>query len=460
MVWQEARLPRRSPELTTPIKPEKSETVHRPGPVSSVSKEHEEIALNLHRLLLEELEMARLSRMPKEEASQAVTDAASLLLRRYYPHIVGLSRDAILQRVLDEMLGLGPLEQLMRDPDISEIMVNAPDEVYYEKEGIIYRSQVHFQDEDHIMRIVQKILGPLGRRVDESSPMVDARLRDGSRVNVIIPPLAPRSPVVTIRRFRADKMSMEGLINAGTLNRRVADFLAAAVKARLNILISGGTGTGKTTLLNVLSAYIPHRERIITIEDPIELKLQQPHVVSLEARPPSIEGKGEVTQRDLLRNALRMRPDRIIIGEVRGPEAFDMLNAMNTGHEGSLSTIHANSPRDALSRLENMVMMAGFDLPERAIREQIASALDIIVQMARFVDGVRRITHITEVVGMEGTVITLQEIFRFHQEGISSDGAVIGELRPTGIRPTFSYKFELAGINMPPDVFLEEVAWT
>jgi len=430
-----------------------------PPGATHLSKEQEEIALRIHRMLLEETDMGRLARLSSEEARRAVVEAATTLLSRHFPHIAGLAQDAIVQRVVDEMLGLGPLEQLMRDPDISEIMVNAPDEVYFEKEGVIYRSAVRFQDRDHIMRVVQKILGPLGRRVDESSPMVDARLPDGSRVNVIIPPLAPKSPVVTIRRFRADKMTMDDLVAAGTLTPEVAEFLGACVRARLNILISGGTGTGKTTLLNALSAHIPHRERIITIEDPIELRLQQPHVVSLEARPPSIEGKGEVTQRDLLRNALRMRPDRIIIGEVRGPEAFDMLNAMNTGHEGSLSTIHANSPRDALARLENMVMMAGFDLPERAIREQIASALDVIVQMSRFIDGVRRVTHITEVVGMEGHVITLQDIFRFQQEGITAEGKVVGKLRATGIRPTFSYKFDLAGIKLPPDLFVEEKAW-
>jgi pilus assembly protein CpaF len=460
MVWQASRLPRRSPDLQPPPgRRQEPQALVSPVGMAKVTPEQEEVALRIHRMLLEEVDMHRLTRMSEEEARQAVVEAASALLSRHFPHIVGLAQDIVIQRVIDEMLGLGPLEQLMRDPSISEIMVNAPDEVYFEREGIIYRSNVRFQDHEHIMRVVQRILGPLGRRVDEASPMVDARLRDGSRVNVIIPPLAPKSPVVTIRRFRADKMTMEDLVAAGTITREVADFLGACVKARLNILISGGTGTGKTTLLNALSAYIPHRERIITIEDPIELKLQQPHVVSLEARPPSIEGKGEVTQRDLLRNALRMRPDRIIIGEVRGPEAFDMLNAMNTGHEGSLSTIHANSPRDALARLENMVLMAGFDLPQRAIREQIASALDLIVQVARFVDGVRRITQVTEVVGMEGNVVTLQDIFVFQQEGIDGQGRVVGQLRPTGIRPTFSHKLELAGIQLPAELFLEG-AWT
>ena len=449
MSWWEAKLPRRTPETTPPRPP-------RTGGHTSPTHVYEDVALELHRRLLDELDMARLARMPPNEAEKAVEEAAVTVLDREFPHIVGAARDAVITRLKDEMLGLGPLEQLMRDSSISEVMVNAPDEIYYEREGIIYRSDVRFRDHEHIMRVVRRILTPLGRRVDESSPMVDARLPDGSRVNVIIPPLAPRSPVVTIRRFRSDKMTMEDLVRAGTLSPELARFLAACVQARINILVSGGTGTGKTTLLNALSAYIPASERIITIEDPIELRLQQPHVVSLEARPPSIEGRGEVTQRDLLRNALRMRPDRIIIGEVRGPEAFDMLNAMNTGHEGSLSTVHANSPRDALHRLENMVLMA-VDLPERAIREQIASALDMIIQVARFVDGVRRITHVTEVLGLEGNVITLQDIFRFVQRGVDGEGRVIGEIAPTGIRPSFVDKFRLAGIELPNELFISGV---
>ncbi len=449
MTWWESRLPKRTPETTPPRLPRTE------GPASP-SRLYEDVALDLHRQLLDELDIARLARMPAEEAQKAVQEAAVAILDRDYPSIVGAARDAVIQRLIDEMLGLGPLEQLMRDPSISEVMVNSADEVYYEREGIIYRSDVRFRDDEHIMRVIRRILTPLGRRVDEASPMVDARLPDGSRVNVIIPPLAPRSPVVTIRRFRADKMTMDDLVKAGTLTPELARFLAACVQSRINILVSGGTGTGKTTLLNALSAFIPPSERIITIEDPIELRLQQPHVISLEARPPSIEGRGEVTQRDLLRNALRMRPDRIIIGEVRGAEAFDMLNAMNTGHEGSLSTVHANSPRDALHRLENMVLMA-VDLPERAIREQIASALDMIIQVARFVDGVRRITHVTEVVGLEGNVITLQDIFRFVQRGVDGEGRVLGELAPTGIRPGFADKFRLAGIEVPNDLFVAGV---
>ncbi len=414
----------------------------------------EELVQELHRRLLEEIDIAKLSKVTAQDARQIVSEAAQAILAREYRQITGVTRDLVIQRLLDEALGLGPLEQLMRDSSISEIMVNSPSEVYYEREGRIYHSGIRFRDDEHIMRVVHRILAPLGRRVDEASPMVDARLQDGSRVNVIIPPLSPRSPVVTIRRFRADKMTMDDLVSAGTLTPQLAQFLGACVKARLNILVSGGTGTGKTTLLNALSAFIPPSERIITIEDPVELKLQQPHVISLEARPPSIEGRGEVTQRDLLRNALRMRPDRIIVGEVRGPEAFDMLNAMNTGHEGSLTTVHANSPRDALARVENMVLMAGFDLPQRAIREQIASALDIIIQIARFSDGVRRVTHVTEVVGMEGTVITLQDVFRFEQRGVDAQGRVLGVFVSTGIRPTFADKFAVAGIDLPPDIFV------
>jgi pilus assembly protein CpaF len=338
-------------------------------------------------------------------------------------------------------------------------MVNAPDEVYFERDGIMYQSDVRFRDTSHVMQIVERIIAPLGRRVDESSPMVDARLADGSRVNVIIPPLAPKSPTMTIRKFLRSKLTMDDLASVGTLSPEVGQFLGACVELRLNALVSGGTGTGKTTLLNALSAFIPDAERIVTIEDPLELQLQQPHIISLEARPPNVDGRGEVTQRELLRNTLRMRPDRIIIGEVRGGEAFDMLNAMNTGHEGSLSTIHSNSPRDALARLENMVLMANLDLPMRAIREQISSALHIVLQIARVRDGSRRITHITEVVGMEGEVITLQDIFRFHQEGIDEHGRIIGRLEATGIRPSFVDGFAQAGISLPEGLFKNAPEW-
>jgi pilus assembly protein CpaF len=334
-------------------------------------------------------------------------------------------------------------------------MVNAPDEVYFERDGIIYLSALRFRDKDHIMLAIDRIIAPLGRRVDESSPYVDARLPDGSRVNIVIPPLLPRSPAITIRKFRPDKYQMEDLVANGTLSQALSDFLRVCVQLRLNIVVSGGTGTGKTTILNALSAFIPERERIITIEDPIELKLQQRHVLSAEARPPNIEGKNEVTQRDLLRNSLRMRPDRIIVGEVRGSEAFDMLQAMNTGHEGSLTTVHANSPRDALARIENMVLMAGFDLPARSIREQMASAFHLIVQLSRFADGSRRIVGVSEVVSMEEGTVTMQELFVFETDSVSEDGKIVGEIKNTGVMPNFADRFKKAGIpieTLIPDV--------
>ncbi len=413
----------------------------------------EQLKFTLHQRLIEELDPSKLEGLEKERAREAVESAARTLIAQEMPGIVGATRDELVSAVADEVLGLGPIEGLIRDPSVSEVMVNAPDVVFYEREGRLYLSSVRFRDEAHIMRIIERIVAPLGRRVDESSPMVDARLPDGSRVNVIIPPVAPKSPTITIRKFRVDKMTIEDLIQTGTMTRELAEFFRACVRVKLNIIVSGGTGTGKTTMLNALSSFIPDTERIITIEDPTELQLQQGHVVSLEARPPSIEGKGEVTQRDLVRNALRMRPDRIIVGEVRGPEAFDMMQAMNTGHEGSLGTVHANSPRDALARIENMILMAGLDLPVRAIREQMASAIHLIIQIARFPDGSRKVTHVTEVAGMEGQVVTLQDLFRFHQTGVDAEGRVIGEFRTTGIRPRFAERFEVAGIRLPAELF-------
>jgi len=422
-----------------------------------LGEELEQLVYRFHQRLIDELEAEKLEAMPPDKRRQAVQEAVKALLAR--ESLNALVRDAVATRVVDEVVGLGPIEPLLHDASISEVMVNSPDEVYFERDGIIYQSDVCFRDADHVMQIVERIIAPLGRRVDESSPMVDARLADGSRVNVIIPPLAPKSPTMTIRKFLISKLTMDDLVSVGTLNREIGQFLGACVELRLNILVSGGTGTGKTTLLNALSAFIPDSERIVTIEDPLELQLQQPHVISLEARPPNVDGRGEVTQRELLRNALRMRPDRILIGEVRGGEAFDMLNAMNTGHEGSLSTIHANSPRDGLARLENMVLMANLDLPARAIREQISSALHLILQIARFRDGGRRITHITEVSGMEGQVITLQDVFRFEQEGIDEHGRIIGRLQPTNIRPSFVDGFAQAGIALPDGLFQNVAEW-
>jgi len=370
-----------------------------------------------------------------------------------FPQLVGDAKEEVVAHVVDEVTGLGPIEPLVRDPSISEVMVNAPDEVYYERDGVIYESGIVFRDQAHINRVVDRIVAAIGRHVDEASPMVDARLQDGSRVNVIIPPLVPKSPVVTIRKFRGDRYTMDDLVKIGSLPEGMAQLLQASVRAKLNIVISGGTGTGKTTLLNALSAFIPEGERIVTVEDPIELKLQQRHVIAAEARPSSIEGRGEVTQRALVRNALRMRPDRIIVGEVRGSEAFDMMQAMNTGHEGSLTTVHANSPRDALARIENMVLMAGFELPVAVIREQMASALHVIVQLSRLVDGTRKIVQVTEVAGMEGSLVTLQDIFLYRQTGIDSQGRVLGDLRATGIRPKFADRLRAFGMDLSEDIF-------
>lgn len=393
----------------------------------------------------------------KEEELKAKTEEAisNMLVEEGIP----LSRHEkmkIIKEIIDEVLGFGPIQPLLDDEEISEIMVNSPHQVYVEKKGKLMLSNVVFRDDDHVLRVIEKIIAPLGRRCDESTPYVDARLPDGSRVNAIIPPLAIKGPSITIRKFSKKPITVDDLIRFGSISKEMAQFLEACVKARLNIIVSGGTGSGKTTLLNVLSSFIPEDERIITIEDAAELQLCQPHVVSLEARPPNIEGKGAVTIRDLVRNCLRMRPDRIIVGECRGGEALDMLQAMNTGHDGSLTTAHANSPREMLSRLETMVMMAGMELPSRAIREQIAAAIDLIIQQARLKDGSRKVVNITEVQGMEGDVIVLQDIFVFVQEGIDEKGKVIGKLKPTGIRPKFVEKFKEQGIEIPPTIFMSE----
>lgn len=407
----------------------------------------------LHQRLLRELDDSALRGLDRDQQREYVERTASALSAGLFPSLVGDVKEELIGLLVDEVVGLGPIEPLLRDPSISEVMVNAPDEVYFERDGIIHTSGVGFRDEAHIMKVIDRIVSSIGRHVDEASPMVDARLQDGSRVNVIIPPLVPRSPVVTIRKFRGDRYTMADLVSIGTMTPGIAKLLEAAVRSKLDIAVSGGTGSGKTTLLNALSAAIPARERVITIEDPIELRLQQKHVVAMEARPPSIEGRREVTQRDLVRNALRMRPDRIIVGEVRGAEAFDMMQAMNTGHEGSLTTVHANTPRDALSRIENMVLMAGFELPVAAIREQMASALHVIIQLSRLSDGTRRVTHVTEVAGMEGSLVTLQDIFIFKQTGIDGEGRVQGQLRATGIRPRFADRLRANGIEITEDIF-------
>ncbi len=359
----------------------------------------------------------------------------------------------IMEELMDEIVGFGPITVLLQDSNVTEIMVNGPDQIYVEMNGKLVKSDARFKDNNHIMHVIKKIVSPIGRRVDESSPMVDARLANGSRVNAIIPPLALDGPTLTIRKFAEDPFRIDDLVGFGTLNSKMAEFLRACVEGRLNVVVSGGTGSGKTTTLNVLSSFIPADERIVTIEDAAELQLPQPHVVRLETRPANIEGKGEVTIRDLVKNSLRMRPDRIVVGEVRSGEALDMLQAMNTGHDGSLTTGHANSPRDMLSRLETMVLMSGMNLPVKAIRDQISSAVNLIVQQARLQDGSRRITHITEVLGMEGDVIILQDIFKYEQRGVDAKGKVIGEFQFTGIMPTCLKTLKEHGIHLPVQIF-------
>ncbi|OAI43558.1 hypothetical protein AYO38_10635 [bacterium SCGC AG-212-C10] len=424
-----------------------------PAEMARGNPQVEAAKIRLHELLIEELEHGALEGLAPEAQREAVVRAAKELILQEGIQVGGTSRDELIEGVADEVLGLGPLEPLLRDPSVSEVMVNDIDRIFFERDGRIYRTPTRFRDKAHVMRIVERIVAPLGRRIDESSPMVDARLPDGSRVNITIPPASPKAPSITIRKFRADKMRMADLIAVGAMSDATAEFLAMCVRAHLNIIISGGTGTGKTTMLNALSAFIPNTERIITIEDPSELRLQQDHVITLEARPASMEGRNQIKQRDLVRNCLRMRPDRIIVGEVRGEECFDMLQAMNTGHDGSISTVHANTPRDAIARLENMVLMAGMDLPARAIREQVASAIDVFVQVSRLQDGSRKLTHVTEVSGMEGDQITLQDIFLFKLDKIDDDGKVVGSMQPTGVRPSFIEKFAMHGITLPNYLF-------
>ena len=383
-------------------------------------------------------------------------DRVVVEIRAQLQQEAGLSREdreQIASEIADDIFGYGPLERLLPDDSISEIMVNGPHEIWIERRGLLSLTDLRFSDESHLRRIITKMVGQIGRRIDESSPMVEARLPDGSRVHAIVPPLSLTGPLLTIRKFAQNRFAMDELVQIGTLSAEAADFLARCVRADLNMLISGGTGSGKTTLLNALSAAVPGGDRIITIEDAAELQLSQEHVLRLESRPKNIEGEGEITIRDLVRNALRMRPDRIIVGEVRGAETLDMLQAMNTGHEGSLSTVHANSTRDALSRIETMVLMAGFDLPVKAIRQQVSSALDLIVQLERLDDGTRHVTAIAEVQRMEGDTITLQNLFEFHMDRVEADRRVVGELRPTGLRPNFLPKFARHGIELPPDIF-------
>ena len=412
-----------------------------------------DLKTRIHRQLIERLDLAKLDILPIETVQHQIRRIVEDMLAADDTPLSRQEREQLVLEVEHETFGLGPLEPLMQDPAVSDILVNGSKEVYVERRGKLEPTRVIFRDDAHLMQVIERIVSAVGRRVDESSPMVDARLPDGSRVNAVIPPLALDGPVLSIRRFAADPYRMTDLVEFGTLTSGLAEILRAAVQARLNILVSGGTGAGKTTMLNVLSNAIPTTERIVTIEDSAELQLQQEHVVRLETRPPNIEGQGAVTQRDLVRNALRMRPDRIVVGEVRGPEVLDMLQAMNTGHDGSLSTVHSNSTRDALSRLETMVLMSGISLPVRAMRDYIASALDLMVHVARLSDGTRKVTRVTEVVGMEEDVVTTQDIFMFEQQGIDADGRVQGCFRATGIRPKFSERLERAGIHLGPEVF-------
>ncbi len=397
-----------------------------------------------------EMEARPPSPRQRREAIQQYLQQAYESTRLNLPDTV---KNAIFKEILDELLGFGPLQPLLDDPTVSEVMVNGPNMVFVERNGKLTPTDIRFENDDAVLRIIDKIILPLGRHIDIDNPTVDARLPDGSRVNAVIPPVAIDGPSITIRKFMKDKLSMEQLIALGSITKGMADLLRACVIARLNIMVSGGTGSGKTTFLNILSSFIPSNERIVTIEDAAELKLQQPHVVRLETKPPNIEGLHAVTIRDLVRNSLRMRPDRIIVGECRGGEALDMLQAMNTGHDGSLTTLHANTPRDACSRLETMCLMSGMDLPIKVLREQIAAAIDLIVQQARLKDGSRKITSITEVSGMEGDTITMTEIYKFQQTGVQQDGTIIGELRPTGIRPAFSPRLEAAGFRLGAEIF-------
>jgi len=425
----------------------------------SANDQYMRIKTELHKTILEEIDLDNLDRVNRETALRETRGLIQKTLKREDTPLSFSEREKLVDEILHELFGLGPLEPLLDDPSISDILVNGHGMVYVERHGLLEKTTVRFNDDDHLKRIIDRIVSRVGRRVDESSPMVDARLQDGSRVNAIIPPLSLVGPVLSIRRFGVDPLKAQDLLDNGTMTAQMMQVLQAVVEGRLNVLISGGTGAGKTTLLNVLSASIPSSERIITIEDAAELQLKQDHVVRLETRPPNIEGKGSIKQRQLVVNALRMRPDRIIVGEVRSEEAMDMLQAMNTGHEGSLTTIHANTPRDALSRLETMVSMAGLNLPDKAIRQQIASAMDVVVQISRLSDGTRKLTHISEITGMEGPVVTMQDLFVFKRQGFDENRKVKGSFTSTGVQPKFSEKLFAAGIELPPDTFLSEDYW-
>lgn len=428
-------------------------TMSSSEPLSKKKKELEDLATEALFKVIEIIADINESNLEKKFVLDETNKVISEILFESKRNLSFGDKQKAANYVMDEVFGYGPITSLIADPTVTEIMVNGPDDVFVERKGKIIRVENSFRDDNHVMHTIDKIISPLGRRVDESSPMVDARLPDGSRVNIIIPPLSVKGPTITIRKFAVDPYKLEDMISFGTLNSDIARLLKASVRGRINIVVAGGTGSGKTTLLNVISGFIPETERIVTIEDAAELQLQQEHVVSLESRPPNIEGKGTIAIRDLVINSLRMRPDRIVVGEVRGGEALDMLQAMNTGHDGSITTVHANSPRDTLARLETMVMMSGMDLPSRAIREQVSSAINLIVFCSRFTDGTRKIVKITEIVGMEGDTITLQDLYIFKQEGFDEGGTVLGRHIPTGIVPSFLEKIKAYGENIPVSVF-------
>jgi pilus assembly protein CpaF len=427
------------------------------GDRQSSNKSFEELKRLIHGKLVDKLDLSRVSDLEGETLRREIRLVVERLCDTENPLLNRMERERLIDEVLDETFGFGPLEALLKDPTISDILVNGPHKIYVERRGKLEKTDIKFRDNDHLLQIIDRIVSKVGRRVDETSPMVDARLPDGSRVNAIIPPLALDGPSMSIRRFGANPLKLEDLLNYKAFTPEMAMLMEACIKARLNVIISGGTGCGKTTLLNTLSSFIPHDERIVTIEDAAEVQLQQDHIVRLETRPPNIEGKGAVLTRDLVRNALRMRPERIIIGECRGAESLDMLQAMNTGHAGSMTTLHANTPRDAQARLETMIMMAGMELPMKAMRQQIASAVDLIIQANRLQGGPRKVTSITEVMNMEQDMIIMQDIFRYKQLGIDQNGRAFGQFEATGVRPSFVTRLEAAGIKLPSNLFQERV---
>jgi len=429
------------------------QTAHASAPAFVASSKFIELKVHLHQRLLDQLNLAAIEDMKPDEFRVELEKIIVELLLESETPLNATERKRLVSDVIDEVLGLGPIEPLLKDPTVSDILVNTYNKVFVERHGVLEETVVKFKDDKHLLRIIDRIVSAVGRRIDESSPTVDARLADGSRVHAVIPPIAVDGPLLSIRKFAKVPFTMELLVDNSTITPEISELLGAIVQSRLQVLISGGTGSGKTTMLNAMSTFISNRERIVTIEDAAELQLQQTHVARMETRPANIEGKGDVPQRELVRNALRMRPDRIIVGEVRGAEAFDMLQAMNTGHDGSMTTIHANTPRDSLSRLEQMIGMTGADLPATSMRAQIASAINVVIQLSRMADGTRRLMSLQEITGMEGDVISMQEIFGYHQMGVDDDGKVVGEFRATGIRPKFANHVESRGILLTPDMF-------